>query len=212
MDSSEPVTSKQQVVGESDPQKSLVDAAAVPPISVAQTGVPELSPSPVPALENYHWDFAAFEEEYIRSYIALADTKAAWVFTVASGLLAYLFSRNTTQLILLQPRWSLALALLLLGAILLIISAFHAFRVVAPRLTSPSAEGVIFFGAVAAQPSADAYVSNVASKDKTTLTEARLKHCYDVSRICNAKYRALKKAIWLGVPGLALSIGHLLLT
>jgi hypothetical protein len=164
-----------------------------------------------PSLADFHAEFADFEEGYVRSYIALADTKAAWSFTIASAMLAFLFGQETTKRDLLAPACSVEFALLLGSAALLTVSAFYSFRVVAPRLRSPSGEGIIFFGAVASQESAATYVEDVAAKDKRALTEARLKHCYDISRVCDAKYKALKGALWLGVLGLALAIAYLLL-
>lgn len=163
-----------------------------------------------PDLSPFHAEFADFHEGYVRHYINLADTKAAWTFTIASGLLAYLFSRDSVQLALLDPKLSLSNALLLLSTLLLVLSAFYSFRVVAPRLISQSGEGLIFFGSVARKRDADAYVTAVAAANKCVLTEARLKHCYDVSRVCADKYASLKKAIWLGLPGLAAAMVSLL--
>lgn len=127
-------------------------------------------------------------------------------------MLAFLFSQNASQILLLSPQWSRQMAVLLVGIGLLIASAFFSFRVVAPRLKSPSGEGVVFFGAVAAQRSAGEYVSAVAARDKRALTEARLKHCYDVSTVCSRKYQNLKWALWLGLPGLLFSIAYLVLS
>jgi hypothetical protein len=204
------MTNDQQKLGGSSPHEPLISGKDVPSLSVPENSVAVLSPTQAPILDEHHAEFAEFEESYIRSYIALADTKAAWTFTISSGLLAFLFSQETTKAVLLNPTWSRENALLLLAAILLILSAFYSFRVVAPRLSSPSGEGVVFFGSVAAEPNADAYVSAVAAKDKRALTEARLKHCFDVSRVCSAKYANLRKAVWLGLPGLVLGVVVLL--
>ena len=204
------MTSDQQKLGDERAEPPLVPVTEMPSLSVPETGVPVLSPSQGPNLEECHWDFAEFQEAYVRSYISLADTKAAWTFTITSGMLAYLFSRDAIQVALLEPQWSLRFGTLFLSVVFLVLSAFHSFRVVAPRLKSPSAEGIVFFSAVAALPNATSYVSAVASKDKETLAEARLKHCYDVSRVCDSKYSALKKSIWLGLPGVALALVSLL--
>lgn len=164
------------------------------------------SPSALPRLDEFHGEFASFEEEYIRSYIALADTKAAWTFTIASGLLAYLFSKDEVRRTLLDAQCSFSYLSLVGAVVLLVLSALYSSRVVVPRLKSPSGEPIVFFGAVAGKPSAEAYVSEVAAHDRRALTEARLKHCYDVARICNGKYAFLKKAIWFGLPGLVLAL------
>lgn len=169
------------------------------------------SPPTSPQVHEFHEEFASFEEGYVRSYVALADTKAAWTFTVASGLLAYLFSKDVARQTLLNAEWSPSHLTLLGGVILLILSAFYSSRVVAPRLQSPSHEGIVFFGAVANQPDAQSYVNAVRGYDRQALTEARLKHCYDVAKICQTKYSLLRKAIWFGLPGLVLALGYILI-
>lgn len=212
MDSPDHMTNDQQKSDEDIPTQPIVSTDSVPSLSVPETTVSVLTPTPSPTLDGHHWEFADFEEGYIRSYISLADTKAAWCFTIATGMLAFLFSQNSTQHVLLKPEWSCGLILLVVAVVLLTLSALCSFRVVAPRLKSPSGEGIVFFGAVAAQGNSDSYVSAVAAKTKQSLTEARLKHCYDVARVCTGKYKLLKRAIWLGLPGLAVAITFLLLT
>lgn len=155
---------------------------------------------------SYHAEFAGFEEGYIRNYISLADTKAAWTFTLVAGVLAYLFSKDTTRTALLNPEWPASYGVLVAAVILLVGSGLFSFLVVAPRLSTPSGEGVVFFESVAKKPSAQAYLAEVVASDAGALTEARLKHCYDVSRVCSRKYAALKTAIWLGLPGTALAL------
>jgi hypothetical protein len=86
--------------------------------------------------------------------------------------------------------------------LLLVISAACSFLVIAPRLTSSIDEGIVYFGAVARRKSADEYVRDISSKSENDLTEARLKHCYDISGICARKYKYLRNAIWFGLPGL----------
>jgi pycsar effector protein len=180
--------------------------------SLKVAGMSQQNNSPAPSrLDTFHGEFASFEEQYIRNYIALADTKAAWTFTIASGVLAFLFSKDQVPRTLLDAQWSPSYLSLFGAAVLLILSTFYSSRVVAPRLKSPSGEGIVFFGAVARQPSADAYVSAVAAHDMRALTEARLRHCHDISRICCAKYSSLKKAIWLGLPGLVFALTYILI-
>jgi hypothetical protein len=104
--------------------------------------------------------------------------------------------------LLLPFAWKLPLLLAWFAVALLLLSAFFSFCVVAPRLRSPSGEGIVFFGAVAKHKNADTFVSSIAAKSPQDLAEARLRHCYDVSRVCDAKYGSLKKAIWFGIAAL----------
>ncbi|RSV39506.1 hypothetical protein CA234_14725 [Sphingomonas sp. ABOLE] len=69
----------------------------------------------------------------------------------------------------------------------------------------------MFFGSVAAKNNAASYVSEVAAHDFAEITEARLKHCFDVSKVCAEKYASLKKAIWFGLLALAVTLAAVLL-
>lgn len=162
-------------------------------------------------LQAHHSEFANFQEQYVRHYIGLADTKAAWTFTISSGVLVYFLGLDKIRESIRVPVFSISYVAVLASLILLILSAFFAFRVVAPRLKSKSGEGMVFFGSVALKFDAETYVSEVAALDSAQLTEARLKHCFDVSTVCAGKYASLKKAIWFGLPALVASVAAILL-
>lgn len=200
----------QRSAGESAASQIPAAVQAAPPIGVPAVGQAEVASTGAARLEEHHADFAEFQEAYVRHYIGLADTKAAWSFTIASGVLAYLVGQAEVRAALLAPECSIKFMLLVGSVISLVLSAFFAFRVVAPRLTSQSGEGVVFFGAVAAKASAEAYIRDVVSRSHAELTSARLQHCYDVSKICTKKYGSLKKSIWFGVPALSLTFLYLL--
>lgn len=187
------------------------EVKSAPSLAVPEIGRGEISPSSAFILEEHHGDFAEFQEEYVRSYISLADTKATWAFTIASGVLVYLIGTGKTKDALLTPVLSWPYATLLASIALLVISSFFSFRVVAPRLTSKSEEGIVFFGSVALKNDAKNYVSDVAAHDPAELIEARLRHCFDVSTVCAGKYASLKKAIWFGLPALAVTLVAVLL-
>lgn len=187
------------------------EVKGAPSLAVPETGCGEIIPSSTPALEDRHGEFAGFQEEYVRSYISLADTKAAWTFTIASGVLVYLIGTEKTKNALISPEYSWPYAVLLFSVLLLAISTFFSFRVVAPRLTSKSGEGIVFFSSVASKNDAKTYVSDVAAHNASELIEARLKHCFDVSIVCKGKYESLKKAIWFGLPALAVTLVAILL-
>ncbi len=193
------------------PMLIVEEVRSAPSLAVPETGRGEVVPSRVSFLEEHHADFADFQEEYVRNYISLADTKAAWTFTIASGVLVYLIGTEKTKGALLAPVLSWQYASLVVSVLLLVVSAFFSFRVVAPRLASKSDEGIVFFGSVAAKDDAAGYVSEVAAHDPAEITEARLKHCFDVSKVCHGKYASLKKAIWFGLPALAVTLLAVLL-
>lgn len=193
------------------PTLIVEEVRSAPSLAVQETGRGEIVPSSVSPLEEHHADFAGFQEDYVRHYISLADTKAAWTFTIASGVLVYLIGTDKTKDALLAPVLSWPYASLIASVLLLVVSAFFSFRVVAPRLASNSGEGIVFFGSVAAKDDAASFVSEVAAHDPAEITEARLIHCFDVSKVCDGKYASLKKAIWIGLPALAVTLVAVLL-
>lgn len=193
-------------------------ASAVPPeiegapsIAVPVTGQGEIVSTDAPQLDESHRSFAEFHQGYVSAYIQFADTKAAWVFAVASGLLAYVFGNDELRALMFLPAWNLPFILLIGTILLLALSAVLSFLVISPRLPT-SGEGVVFFSAVARKSSADSYVREIASMNDPALTEARLKHSYDISRVCARKYGHLRWAFWTGVLGLIGMAGLTLIT
>jgi hypothetical protein len=164
---------------------------------------PTTSTPTSPALAAHHQEFADFEEGYIRNYISLADTKAAWAFAIASGVLVYLLGKDPLRATMVKPVCSWVYLLVVATLLLLVASAIFSFRVVAPRLHTSRGEEVVFFGAVANRPNARKYIEDVAALSAEELTGRRLTHCYDVAKVCTAKYGNLRAAIWIGLPGLA---------
>jgi len=176
--------------------------AAAPAIGVPEESIGLIERVDQSNLKPEHAEFAEFHEDYVRSYISLADTKGSWAFAIASGVLVYLFTDNNIREVLLSPSLSCRFGLVLLTGLLMVASAVCSFLVVAPRLSAPSGDGIVFFGAVAKHRSATEYIDNVASMSPGSLTHARLKHCFDISRICHRKYVFLRFSIWMGVSGL----------
>lgn len=155
-----------------------------------------------PQLSDHHLAFAEFEEDYIRHYIAFADTKAGWAFTVVSAVLTYTLSQDATRESMVAPVGFIPYIAAWMSTILLLVSAWFLFTVIAPRLLRRSGEGIIFFGAVAEYESAKSYVTEVCHRSSSDIIEARLKHCFDVALVCKQKYDRLRIGLWAGLPGL----------
>lgn len=193
-------------------------AAQVPPeigqaprLDAAPAAESSLEPTPTSGLTLHHGEFAAFHEQYVRHYIQLADTKAGLCFGLISAVLGYLVSKEEIQTVILNPSCTSEFGIAALAMLLLLAAAACAFAVIAPRLTSPTGEGIVFFGAVARRASGNDYIVDVASRSPAELTALRLKHCFDTSKVCARKYGLLKAAIWLALPGLGLALVTLLL-
>lgn len=184
----------------STPPAVIAEASPLPTPPASQ---PELQSAAVPpSLERHHTEFASFEESYIARYIALADTKAGFVFTGASAVLVYLFNKDDVRSVALHPAWTPACGLLGIALFFLTVAGLFAFSTIAPRLAA-SGDGVVFYGAVAAHPSARGYRSAVAKLSEAELSDARLIHCYDLAKVCQRKYDALRRSMWMLLPGVA---------
>lgn len=202
----------QQVEQGKEPASVLPTALQdAPRIEAAPAGASTLVPAPSAAIEPYHADFAEFHEGYVRHYIQFADTKAGVCFAVISAVLDYLVSKDEVQKLILEPEWSFPFEISAAALVVLLVSAAFSFAVIAPRLGSKSAEGIVFFGAVAGKETSEAFVLDVATSSEPALTTARLKHCYDTSKICARKYLLLRVAIWSAMPGLILALVTLLI-
>lgn len=182
-----------------------------PHLDAAASAEPSLELTPMSGLEAHHDDFASFHEQYVRHYIQLADAKASLSFGSISAFLGYLANKDEVQELLLKPSCTAEFGIVALGILLLLAAATCAFAVIAPRLSSPTGEGIVFFGAVAQRASGNDYVADVVSRSPAELTALRLKHCFDTSKVCDRKYRLLKAAIWLALPGVGLGLLSLLL-
>ena len=180
-------------------------------MDAAAAAEPWREPTPTSGVEAHHGEFASFHEQYVRHYIQLADAKAGLCFGLISAVLGYLVNQNEVQSLILKPSFTAEFGIALIALLFLLAAAAAAFAVIAPRLSSLTGEGIVFFSAVAKRASGNDYVADVASHSPAELTALRLKHCFDTSKVCDRKYRLLKAAIWLALPGLGLALVTLLL-
>lgn len=190
----------------STPPKLTLALKAAPRLEPPVLTEPEVVPSKTARLGKEHSEFVTFHEGYIRHYIALADTKAGVIFTLSAGIMGYLLNDNEIKSAIIAPSCSFKFFAPILALVLLGLVAALAFLVIAPRLSAPSKEGIVFFGAVAKKASSDDFLSEIEASSDEQLTEARLKHCYDTAAICSGKYKILKTAIWLTPVGLLLAL------
>lgn len=177
------------------------EIASAPPISAVESNGGELVAMPqqtdVPAKAGY----ASEHGGYINSYIALADTKAAWLFAIPAAGLAYLAGQPEFWSLVSTPGAGWLKLLAVIATIALLGSAAAAFAVIVPRLGG-SPRGIFYFGAVAARTSADSFLDELAPMSESDLLNARLRHNFEIARLCRRKYRALRVATWIGLIGL----------
>jgi hypothetical protein len=69
----------------------------------------------------------------------------------------------------------------------------------------------VFFNAIAEYDNPTWYAEDVLSRSGDHLVRTKLQHCYDLSKVCSAKYRLLRIGFWVGSTGAATSLLFLLL-
>jgi hypothetical protein len=177
---------------------------AVPLSDAAQPG------TPVPIADESQARFAEETHRYIREFIRIADRKAAFFFTAATALLAFLYSEEASVWWRAPiPQWGsrgvisfLAMLLLVIGDVLLLI-------VVLPSLKG-SKRGIIFFDAIAECETGKDYRDEVVSKNLAELVHTKLQHVWELARLCRQKYRYLTWGCWTAAAGAVFCLIYLM--
>jgi len=149
--------------------------------------------------------FANDVHSYLRQNITWADQKAAFLFAGASGFLAYLNSHGAFRFLRGSTPFRCADILLVSAAVCLMITAAAAFVTYWPRTKGASA-GLVFWGAIARNESAEAYLERVREKTAGELAAAKLVHGYELAKICERKFKWADVAVRFGVVGFSLAI------
>lgn len=161
--------------------------------------------------EALHISFADFHVGYVGQYIQLADAKAAATFAVAAGLLGYMLDKGAFGVIA-KPAFEGHFILATIIAIALVTSSALSFVVIVPRQQKSRQDGFVFWGAVAQISTAGEFIKRVTSTTSAGLVQARLAHCYDLSRVCARKYAVLRLSMLSGAVGVAAALMLILVT
>lgn len=157
-----------------------------------------------------HVRFSDEAHSYLREYIRNADQKATFFFAILTAILAYLNAQNAPSRWLKNPQlWSLIDFLAFLSMFGLAVGAGVLLSVVFPRLKG-SRRGLFFFSAIAEYDTSREYASDILACSEHDLVRTKLNHCYDLAKICTAKYRALCAGFWIGCIGVMAALIFLL--
>lgn len=146
-------------------------------------------------------EFANAQQQYISSYIVLADTKCAWAFAISAGLIAYLLTNSGSSPILSTDASLASRCVGFVALVSLIFSAVFSFLGIAPRLRSTRSDDPFFFGTVASHRTSGHFVDQVTGFMPNELPAIRLRHNYDISRVCTRKYFFVRSSLWTGFFG-----------
>jgi hypothetical protein len=155
--------------------------------------------------------FAEETHHYISECIRVADQKVAFLFAVTTTLLTFLLSQAKGK------EWPKTIPYLLspdtlLGAaiVLLMVSTLYAAYVVFPRLWK-SSRCYIFWESISSYPSEKEYTSEAMRISPSEFIRDKFDNCYQLSRLCQEKYRYLNRAIMWGLSGWVFTMLYFLL-
>ncbi|MDX2464116.1 MAG: DUF5706 domain-containing protein [Porticoccus sp.] len=150
--------------------------------------------------------FADETHTYIREYIQSADQKATFYFAAFAAIIAYSDSLGYLQKWIVGiSSWSLIEAASFISTLLLLLSAFGCLWVVKPNITG-SKRGIIFFNAIAEFESQSDFFNEIASTSSSKLYEEKIKHTFEIAKVCAGKFKILGLSLWAGGIGFALLI------
>jgi hypothetical protein len=150
--------------------------------------------------------FASDVHNHVWTNLVYAEQKSAFLFAAITGVLAYLHSRGATRRWFVGfHQWRLPELLAFLAVFGLVFAGFCVILVVLPRLKG-SSTGIVYWKAIASFPSASDYSDRVINSEPGHLDRAKLEHCYELSKICDSKFRFVKVGMWSGSVGLFAAI------
>jgi len=197
------------------------------PASATRTSIPQPEPSsadpstagqpsPTPggrgsASADSRLRFTEESHQYIRDHIRLADQKAAFFFTAATALLAFLYQNRVSNFWLHRPvmTWNILDVAAFLAMLCLAGAALLALYVLMPRLPGPR-RGFIFWEAIAEYQTARQYSDELLVLSEATLAQEKAEHCHTLAGVCSEKFKVLRLAFYVLGVGLVCSIVVLL--
>ncbi|MGV8948747.1 MAG: Pycsar system effector family protein [Candidatus Paracaedibacter sp.] len=160
--------------------------------------------------QQHHILHAKEQHTYTREYIKNADNKSTFFFSIVSIFLGYLNANKTSEMWM-KPlcTWSILDLNSFITMIGLGISSIFFLLVIMPRLGG-SKRGLIYFNGVVEHNTPNDYAVNILNCSEDYLIQAKLEHCYELSKICQSKYLALQRGIFIGGVSLFAGIIHLI--
>jgi hypothetical protein len=208
----------QQGAGWSLPTPAELQRPLASPLLGAESNDANLAGEKLPAgapgqniITGYHAKFSEELHNYVRDQIRNADQKATFFFAALTAMLAFLNTQGVpTRWIKDVRHWTFVDALGFVSTVALAAGAVILLGVVFPRLKG-SRRGLLFFNAVAEYDSSAQYAEDVLGRSEEELVRTKLQHCYDLSKVCGAKYRMLSIGFWIGSVGAAAALLFMLL-
>ncbi len=138
----------------------------------------------------------------VQEQIKLADTKAAWIFSVLSVGTGALITKTS------RIDWNIvnkaeAMVLIAISTILIVLAFKNIIRVIYPRITKGNSSGMIYFGDIVSQQKKD-YVKKGLSIKEEEIVKQLYEQSHVLSSIAEKKFKTLKTALLLTIIAIIL--------
>lgn len=161
-----------------------------------------------------NFDFAKHINEYLNSYIRLADTKAGVIIALSIGFITLLINQNIIEFLYAEYLNTLikmpAFYILTISLILLVLGLIFSIVVIFPRTSIKGKEGLIFWDNIK-NIKKNEYIQKVLELNDKDIINCILEHNHDLAEVAGKKYRYLRLSIWIATIGLLLGLLILLL-
>lgn len=154
--------------------------------------------------------FAKDSQEYLETFLQLADQKAAFVSAGAGALLAVLYGAGAHGSFL-KPvaTYDLTACIAILAMTALTLAAGFAVSVVFPR-ESAGGSGLFYWARIQEFDSGADYAKTILSLSPEQANRERLRNCHDLADVCARKYNSLRWAFATGVLGTVATLAYFL--
>lgn len=137
-------------------------------------------------------DFLKSVNSYLLEQIKLADTKAAWTFSVLGIATAAIISKLTK--IEWESLFNTKMGLFFIATILIVVSVKKIVYVIYPRVADGSKSGIFYFRDIQAHKKEE-YLQKIMNLNEEKVIESFGNQVYALSQIADKKFKALRFAM-----------------
>ena len=130
---------------------------------------------------------------YLQEQIRLADTKAAWVFSIL-GVATAALSTILSKFSLSEFGTTRIISIMVVSAVLIFLAFKHIVLVMYPRLSKGSNNGMMYFRDIITQ-SKEEYIQRGLGLGEDGIIKELYTQAYNLSRIVEKKFKELRIAI-----------------
>jgi hypothetical protein len=165
-------------------------------------------PDPIGSeVESLTQELLLDQREHADRYIAIADTKAAFLIGLLSAVILALYQSSVGKHLLFPVReWGFSQVLFVIALMALAASVLLAIFVVRPRLFNTAKLGLIPWLGVSCFPDRAEYVKRLGAATRAELMEELAGNVYDLSKIARKKYYWLGWSFRMTMLGLIASV------